>query len=84
VLLNSNDLSDPVRCEIVVKKCLPVLMYGMGCGHLWSTGMYKLHIAYRMIFRHIFNLSLRSHLSELLNVFGIESVENVLNKKKIA
>jgi hypothetical protein len=83
VLLNSNDLSDPVRCEIVVKKCLPVLMYGMGCGHLWSTDMYKMHIAYRKIFRHIFKLSLRTHLSELLDVFGIESIENVLNKKKI-
>ena len=31
VLLNSNDLSEVIRCELVVKKCLPVLMCGIGC-----------------------------------------------------
>ena len=81
VLLNSSDLSEIVRCEIIVKKCLPVLTYGLGCGLVWPADVYKLHIAYRKIFRYIFKLSLRAHLTELLNIFGIDSVENILNRK---
>ena len=33
VLLNTNDVSQQVRCEIIVKKCSPILMCGLGCGH---------------------------------------------------
>ena len=83
VLLNSSDLSESVRCEIIMKKCMPILTYGLGCGHISPASVYKLHIAYRKIYRHIFGLSLRSHLTELLNVFGIEPVENVINRKKL-
>ena len=79
--MNSSDLSEIVRCEIIVKKCLPVLTNGLGCGQVWLADVYKLHIAYRKIFRYIFKLSLRAHLTELLNVFGIDSVENILNRK---
>ena len=81
VLLNSSDFSEIVRCEIIVKKYLPVLTYGLGCGLVWLADVYKLHIAYRKIFRYIFKLSLRVHLTELLNIFGIDSVENILNRK---
>ena len=52
VLLNSSDLSEIVRCEIIVKKCLPVLTYELSCGQVWPAD--KLHIAYRKIFRYIF------------------------------
>ena len=30
VLINTKDLSEVIKCEIIVKKCLPVLLYGMG------------------------------------------------------
>ena len=29
VLLNFSDLSETIRCELVVKKCLPILLYGI-------------------------------------------------------
>jgi exonuclease III len=82
VLLNSSDLSEVVRCEIIVKKCLPILTYGLGCGYMWPADIYKLHIAYRKIFRYIFKLPLICHVTEFLNVFGIESVESVLYRLK--
>jgi hypothetical protein len=81
VLLNSSDLSEVIRCELVVKKCLPILMYGIGCIGIDSGDEYKMHIAYRKIFRYIFHLSLRSHISELLNVFHIDSINNLLKNK---
>ena len=30
VLLNTSDLNEVIRCELIVKKCLPVLLYGIG------------------------------------------------------
>ena len=30
VLLNTSDLNEVIRCEVIVKKCLPVLLYGIG------------------------------------------------------
>ena len=34
VLLITNDISEQVRCEITAEKCSPILMYGLGCGHM--------------------------------------------------
>ena len=31
--VNTNDLSEQVRCELIVKKCSPILIYGLDCGH---------------------------------------------------
>ena len=30
ILINSKDLSEVLKCEIIVKNCLPVLLYGIG------------------------------------------------------
>jgi hypothetical protein len=49
---------------------------------MWPADIYKLHIAYRKIFRYIFKLPLICHVTEFLNVFGVESVESVLYKLK--
>ena len=35
-------------------------------------------MAYRQILRYIFNLPLWAYISELLEVFNIESVENII------
>jgi hypothetical protein len=81
VLLNSHDLSEVVRCEIIVKKCLPVLLYGIGCVELFHDDRYKLFVAYRKAFRYIFHLSLKAHISELLEVFGVKSLYILLDEK---
>ena len=82
VLLNSFDHSETIRCEFVVKKCLPILLYGTGAINFDQIAIYWLHIAYRKIFRNIFNLPLWAHISDLLEVFNIESVENIICLKR--
>ena len=82
VLLNFSDLSETIRCELVVKKCLPILLHGIGAINVDQIAIYRLHIAYRKIFRHIFNLPLWAYISELLEVFNTESVENILCLKR--
>jgi hypothetical protein len=81
VLLSSNDLTEVVRCEIIVKKCMPVLLYGLGYSDLCKDDLYKLYVAYRKIFRYIFKLSSRAHISDLLAIFGIKSVYALLEEK---
>ena len=79
VLLNSADLTEVVRCELIVKKCLPLLLYyGVGAFKISSNDMYRLHIAYRKIFKYIFNLPLWAHISELLEVFNVKPIANLI------
>ena len=83
VLLNSSDLSETIRYELVVKKCyIGLLLYGIGAIIVDQIAVYRLHVAYRKIFRYIFNLPLWAHISELLEVFNIESVENIICLKR--
>ena len=51
VLLHISDLNEVIRCELIVKKCLPVLLYGIGGVAITNREIYKLHIAYRKIYR---------------------------------
>ena len=59
VLINTKDLSEVLKCKIIVKKCLPVLLYGIGGTDVSDIDIYKMHISYRKIFRYIFHSSLR-------------------------
>ena len=83
VLLNTSDLSEIVRCELITKKCLPELMYGIGAVDINQNAVYKLHIAYRKMFHYIFKLSKYAHLSELLDAFGIKSIDGLIRVKSI-
>ena len=76
VLINTKDLSEVLKCEIIIKKCLPVLLYGMGGTEVPDNDIYKMHISYRKICRYIFHLSLRSHIAELLDVFGMVAMRH--------
>ena len=79
VSLNSYDISEVKRClNQLYKKHLSVLMYGVGFIGIDVKEEYKMHIAYGKIFRHIFHLSLRSRINELLKVFHINSIHNLL------
>ena len=40
VLLNSADLTEVVRCELIVKKCLPILLYGAGAFKISNNDKY--------------------------------------------
>ena len=80
VLINTKDLSEVLKCEIIIKKCLPVLLYGIGGIDVSDNDVYKMHISYRKIFRYIFQLSLRSPITELLDVFGIVPLKDNICK----
>ena len=82
-MLNSADLTEVVRCELIVKKCLTILLYGAGAFKISNNDMYRLHIAYRKIFRYIFNLPLWAHISELLEVFNVKSIANLLKDREL-
>ena len=72
-----------MRCELIVKKFLPVLLYGIGDVLITYRDIYKLHIAYRKICTHIFKISLRASISNLLNAFNITpNVELIENKTR--
>ena len=49
VMFNTPSLSEVVQCELVGRKCLPVLLYSTAAVHLQNLALYKLHIVYRKI-----------------------------------
>ena len=81
-MINTKDLSKVLKREIIVKKCLPVLLYGIGGTDVSDNDIYQMHISYRKIFRNIFHLSLKNPVTELLDVFGIVALkgENVVRR----
>ena len=81
VLLNTSDLNEVIRCELIVKKCLPVLLYGSGGVSITNRDIYKLHIAYKKIYRYIFKMSLRASISDLLNAFNITPIVELIENK---
>ena len=40
VLVNTSDLNEVIRCEVIVKKCLPVLLFGIGGVSVTNCGAY--------------------------------------------
>ena len=42
-LLNADGLCETVKCEIIFKKCLPVLLYGAGTSNLNDASLYKVY-----------------------------------------
>jgi hypothetical protein len=55
VLLNNSDLWENIRfrCELIVKKCVPILMYYMRVIKIRKDNVYKMNITYRKIYRYI-------------------------------
>ncbi len=70
-LLNTSDLNKVIRCELIVKKCLPALLYGLDGVSITNRNIYKLHIAYKKLYRSIFKMSLWAVISDLLNAFNV-------------
>ena len=80
VLINTKDLSEVLKCEIIAKKCLPVLLYGMGGTEVPDNNIFKMHISYTKNFRYIFHLSLRSPFTEFLDVFATVAMKDNICK----
>ena len=83
VLLNTSDLNEVIKCELIFKKCLPVLLYGIGGVSITNHNLYELHITYRKIYRYIFKMSLRASwpISVLLNAFNVTQILELLENK---
>ena len=79
--MNFKDLTEVVKYELIVKKCLPILLYGMGLSFISEMDCCRMHAAYRKMLRYIFKLPLWAHLSEILGIFNIEPISVLLNNK---
>ena len=81
VLLNTSNLNKIIRFELIVKKCLPVLQNRICDVSITNRDTYRLHIAYRKIYGCIFKMSLRASVEDLLNVFYITPIVELIENK---
>ena len=79
--MNTSDLNEVIRCELIVKKSLPVLLNGIGGVSITNRDIYKLNISYRKIYSYTFKMSLRASISDLLNASNITPIVELINNK---
>ena len=54
IIMNSKDLTEVLRYELIVKKCLPILLYGIGLSLIIEVDCYRMHVTHSKMFRYIF------------------------------
>ena len=79
VLLHIRDFSEVVRCKLIVKKCLPILLCKLDSFILHKNVLYRMHIVNRKIFMCIFKWSLHANVSELLQRFNIKLLQGLID-----
>ena len=80
ILLNSSDLNKVIRCELIVKKGLTILLYGIGGISITNRNIYKLHIAYKK-YIDIFLRCRYVPVYHLLNAFNINPIVELIENK---
>ena len=77
VCRNTEQLQVAVRIELIQRKRVPMLMYGLSAGFFYNQYKNRLIIVYRNIFRYIFKMSHYSPISEVGQMFycGVSSFE---------
>lgn len=82
VLQRCASLSELILCEIIVRKCLPILLYGLECIVLNSAQRHKLNVAFNNVMRRIFKVSRRTSVRNLLYYVGIKPVKILLDERR--
>ena len=78
VLLNTRILSEVIKSELIT--CIAI--WNCGASIIYTNcDTYKLNFAYRKMYRYIFKMSLHASISDLLNVFNIIPVVELIENK---
>ena len=80
IILNLKHFPDTLRCNLIVTKRLPILLYGLHWAELSQRKVYLLNLALKNVCRLIFNLSKYAHVSDLLKVFDIFHISYYIDK----
>ena len=58
-----------------------IALWNWWCFNYTNCDIYKLHIAYRKIYKYIFKMSLRAGISDLLNTFNITPIVELIENE---
>ena len=82
VLQRCGNLSEPALCEIVLTKCLPILMYGVECFSLLVEQKRKLCVAFNKVIGRIFKLLRYTSVSEVIVYIGSKPYDILVDEKR--
>ena len=71
-----------VFSELVLKKCLPILFYGLDCIKLRSWQRHKANVLFNNVIRRIYNLSVRTSVKNVLNTIKAKPVKFLPYERK--
>jgi hypothetical protein len=75
-------LSEPVLCELVLKKCLPILVYGTECIRLKTAQKQRLNVAFNTVIRRVFKLSKYTSVKNIIFYIGGKPVKILLDERR--
>ena len=75
-------LSETVLCELVLKKCLPALVYGMECVRLKAAQKQRLSVAFNTAIRRVFKLSKYTSVKNVIFYVGGKPVKVLLDERR--
>ena len=75
-------LSEEVLCEIIFKKCLLILTYGMECFELLGEQRHRMSVAFNTVARQIFKLSKYTSVHNVIFYIGSKPCDIILDERR--
>ena len=76
-------LSEEVKSELIIRRCLPILAYGVDILQLSSVQIHKLSVAFNCIFRRIFHLARNTSVRNILHYMGTNSLPFTFDQRRV-
>ena len=70
ILQSCRGFNEQVLCEIILTKCLPILMYGLESFRLLAAERDKVKMAFNCVIRRIFKLSKFTSVRHIIHMIG--------------
>ena len=83
IVFNNEELNSQLKAHLWKTIGVPTLMYSLSTGNISRQELKRLESFQGTMVKSCFYLSKRSHHSALLNVLGIDTIENLINQQRI-
>ena len=75
-------LNELILCELVLKKCLPILVYGLECVRLKAAQKQRLSVSFNTVIRRVFKLSRYTSVKNVIFYVGGKPVKILLDERR--
>ena len=82
ILQSCRGFNEQVLCEIILTKCLPILMYGLESFRLLAAERDKVKMAFNCVIRRIFKLSKFTSVRHIIHMIGSKPGNILIDERR--